>query len=353
MKSLELRIFRFDKELDYESYYKPYVYDNYENFLSLYDLLLQVQDDDIYFEFDKNENTFVKINGSFVPLATSLEELLQQHGLELVIEPLSLKRAYKDLLFDKGDFWEKFTFLAPFADEEDKELYGGLEHFYYASELLEFHSEFMGDALFYLAYKMIEKNPSKKEAILKILCDRKKGIFYHLKSPFDELESAVTWLQQEILNLNLFDKNLLSMRKEGGEKLKLGENLKCDFSNFNIGCYNFDLEDSLKSRLKARFINFDKAYKNNAYSLLKLNEELSYKMAADIVLDAYDSGCDFLLLENEEDFYLFDTCAKKLMQSCGCDFNDFYVLNFKEFELLTQNIKPDSLKNHALKVSLV
>ena len=57
MKKLELRIFRFDKELDYESYYKPYIYDNYENFLKLYDLLLQVQDDDIYFKFDENENS--------------------------------------------------------------------------------------------------------------------------------------------------------------------------------------------------------------------------------------------------------------------------------------------------------
>ncbi|WP_390242034.1 hypothetical protein, partial [Campylobacter coli] len=26
MKNLELRIFRFDKQKDYEAYYKPYVY---------------------------------------------------------------------------------------------------------------------------------------------------------------------------------------------------------------------------------------------------------------------------------------------------------------------------------------
>ncbi len=43
MKNLELRIFRFDKQKDYEAYYKPYVYNNYENFATLYDLLLQVQ----------------------------------------------------------------------------------------------------------------------------------------------------------------------------------------------------------------------------------------------------------------------------------------------------------------------
>ncbi len=32
MKKLELRIFRFDKTKDYEAYYKPYIYDNYEKF---------------------------------------------------------------------------------------------------------------------------------------------------------------------------------------------------------------------------------------------------------------------------------------------------------------------------------
>lgn len=35
MKNLELRIFRFDKQKDYEAYYKPYVYNNYENFATL------------------------------------------------------------------------------------------------------------------------------------------------------------------------------------------------------------------------------------------------------------------------------------------------------------------------------
>ncbi|EIA6247744.1 hypothetical protein K7P20_001201, partial [Campylobacter coli] len=55
MKNLELRIFRFDKQKDYEAYYKPYVYNNYENFATLYDLLLQVQNDDIYFDFEKND----------------------------------------------------------------------------------------------------------------------------------------------------------------------------------------------------------------------------------------------------------------------------------------------------------
>ncbi|HEC1284638.1 TPA: hypothetical protein RY080_001400, partial [Campylobacter upsaliensis] len=102
-----------------------------------------------------------------------------------------------------------------------------------------------------------------------------------------------------------------------------------------------------------RFIAFEKAYQNNGFSLLKLNEDLTYKMASEVILDAYDSGADFLLVNNADDFFLFDTCAKKLMQSCGREFDDFYVLSLKEFELLTQGTKPESLKNHSLKVDLI
>lgn len=46
--------------------------------------------------------------------------------------------------------------------------------------------------------------------------------------------------------------------------------------------------------------------------MLNLNPTLSYKIAADIVLDAYDSGADFMVVKEEKDFYLFDTCAKNL-----------------------------------------
>ena len=151
----------------------------------------------------------------------------------------------------------------------------------------------------------------------------------------------------------MFEQNLLCFKKENEDLPNFKENLKYNFSNFNIACYNFDLDDSLKAKLKAHFIAFEKAYQNNGYTLLKLNEDLSYKMASEIILDAYDSGSDFLLVNNEDDFYLFDTCAKKLMQNYGREFDDFYVLSLKEFELLTQGIKPQSLKNHSLKVDLI
>ncbi|EPB0294130.1 DUF5644 domain-containing protein [Campylobacter jejuni] len=357
MKKLELRIFRFDKTKDYEAYYKPYIYDNYENFASFYDLLLQVQDDDIYFDFDKDENTYIVVNKQIIPLFTPLEKIAKEFDFSLCIEPLSTKRAIKDLIIDKNDFLDKYKYLEKFGNEEDKKLYAKYDYLYYASEILDYLPEYMGDGVFYLASKMIEKYPEKKIEILKTLADKEKGIFYHLESKNEILETTIKNLQNEILNLGLFDKNILhfDLPKTNAfdNEIKELKEIKHNFKDFNIAFYGFNACDTLKSKLKAKFISYENSIKNNGFSLLNLNPTLSYKIAADIVLDAYDSGADFMVVKEEKDFYLFDTCAKKLMQTSGREFEDFYILSRFEFLALIEGIQAPSLKNHTLKVSLI
>ncbi|EDG2024694.1 hypothetical protein GCJ65_06740, partial [Campylobacter coli] len=209
MKNLELRIFRFDKQKDYEAYYKPYVYNNYENFATLYDLLLQVQNDDIYFDFEKNDKSYIVVNKEFLPLNTPLDILVKKYDFNLIIEPLSTKRSVKDLIINKDDFLEKFKYLAPFANEEDKKLYEKYDYLYYSSEILDFLPEYMGDAVFYLTSKMIEKYPDKKIKILKTICDTQKGIFYHLTSKNEDLENTIKNLQKEIIDLKLINEAAL------------------------------------------------------------------------------------------------------------------------------------------------
>ncbi|EAO7179258.1 hypothetical protein FEO64_05670, partial [Campylobacter jejuni] len=275
----------------------------------------------------------------------------------LCIEPLSTKRAIKDLIIDKNDFLDKYKYLEKFGDEEDKKLYAKYDYLYYASEILDYLPEYMGDGVFYLASKMIEKYPEKKIEILKTLADKEKGIFYHLESKNEILETTIKNLQNEILNLGLFDKNILHFdlpktNAFDNEIKELGE-IKYDFNDFNIACYGFKIKDDIKSKIKAHFISYENSDKNNGFSLLQLNPELSYKMAASILLDAYDSGADFMVANQAKDFYMFDTCSKKLMQSSGREFKDFYVLSYFEFLSLIQGIKNPSLQNHDLKVSLI
>ncbi|KAA6230866.1 hypothetical protein FMM58_04030 [Campylobacter sp. LR291e] len=354
MKELELRIFRFDKDKDYEAYYKPYVYKNYENFAMLYDLLLQIQDDDIYFSFDKNESSFVLVNKQAFSLSTPLSEILQLCGFELIIQPLSTKRAVYDLIIDKSDFLDKFKLIEELVSKEDKKLYEGLDYLYYTSEILEYLPEYLGDSFFYFVNEMIQKYPLKKRKFLSLIADKERGIFYHLSTKNENLEKIISNLQNEILKEGLFDKKLLKANLKDDEiKKNHLSSIKYDFKDFNIACYGFNPCENLRAKIKANFVDYDFKSKSSPYTLLNLNENLAYKIAANIILDAYDSGSDFLVVAKNNDFYLFDTCAKKLMNESGRDFDDFYVLTRAEFISLIGGEVSSSLKNHNLKVSLI
>ncbi|MCV3439881.1 hypothetical protein L8W50_02880 [Campylobacter lari] len=135
------------------------------------------------------------------------------------------------------------------------------------------------------------------------------------------------------------------------------EHIKHFFEQFNIGVYqgfsnaNFSLE--LAKILKANIIDFERKYKSCGYGFLNLNAELAFKSAAAAMLDAYDSGCDFLVVEDFYSFYMFDKCYKELQAISNRNFEDFYILSFAELANLALGIVPYTLKKHKLKVSLI
>ncbi len=135
------------------------------------------------------------------------------------------------------------------------------------------------------------------------------------------------------------------------------EHIKHYFDGFNISIYQglSQAQSSLQLAkiLRANIIDFERKYKTCGYSFLTLNPQLAYKMAAAIVLDAYDSGSDFLVVENFYALYMFDKCFKELQATSGRNFKDFYILTFSELANLTLGIIPHTLKKHSLKVSLV
>ncbi|AJC85923.1 HdrB C-terminal domain-containing protein [Campylobacter sp. RM16704] len=134
------------------------------------------------------------------------------------------------------------------------------------------------------------------------------------------------------------------------------ENIKYFFKDFNIGIYQgfSDAKHSLQltNILQAKIIDFERKHKSCGYNFLNLNTELAYKCAAAIILDAYDSGCDFLVVEDFYSFYMFDKCAKGLQAVSNRNFEDFYILTFAELANLALGIVPYTLKKHKLKVSL-
>lgn len=111
MKKLELRILDLIKPRIMRLIINLIFMIIMKNFASFYDLLLQVQDDDIYFDFDKDEDTYIVVNKQIIPLFTPLEKIAKEFDFSLCIEPLSTKRAIKDLIIDKNDFLDKYKYL--------------------------------------------------------------------------------------------------------------------------------------------------------------------------------------------------------------------------------------------------
>ncbi|MCR6570497.1 DUF5644 domain-containing protein [Campylobacter insulaenigrae] len=173
-----LRIFRFDKNSDYLAYYKPYVYES-NDFQSIYDLLLQIKKDDIYFDFENNSESCIKVNQIAIRQRRNLKNIIDEFGTELIIEPLDTKRAIKDLIIDKSDFYEKFKLFEGLVDTHDIELYKQYDFLYYTSETREFLPQYLGGSFFIFAYKMLLKYPEKTPHFLKLVADEEKGIYYH------------------------------------------------------------------------------------------------------------------------------------------------------------------------------
>ena len=74
---------------------------------------------------------------------------------------------------------------------------------------------------------------------------------------------------------------------------------------------------------------------------------------SEIIFDAYDSGADFLLVDNEKAFEFFDGKSSEICAFFGRDLVGFYILKIDEFLALAKGEKPASLNNHKLKVTLV
>jgi succinate dehydrogenase / fumarate reductase iron-sulfur subunit len=116
----------------------------------------------------------IKVNGkSTLACKESMNDMVELFGNELVFEPLSKKRAVKDMIIDKADFWEKHDAITPYVvtevdehpesenlvspedaeklDEADLCIQCGACH--YACPVVEVNDEFFGPAAFAAAYR--------------------------------------------------------------------------------------------------------------------------------------------------------------------------------------------------------
>lgn len=80
-------------------------------------------------------------------------------------------------------------------------------------------------------------------------------------------------------------------------------------------CSGFEILDLNADKSKKMANNFLSKTLTRAFVLSELNQDMAYEMAGDILFETYDSGCDFLVVNDIRAFYLFDNFQKNIAKT--------------------------------------
>jgi len=128
IKKATFKVFRFNKEKDYLPYYETYEMEVGKDELVL-DILNRIKwEHDGSFSYRRScrhgicGSCAIKVNKK--PVLSCKErvfDLIEIFGNELVFEPQDEKRAIKDMVIDKTNFWEKYNSVKPYLIAEIEE----------------------------------------------------------------------------------------------------------------------------------------------------------------------------------------------------------------------------------------
>jgi hypothetical protein len=390
---LDTRTFFFDADTDFLAYYKNHQIKIDES-KKVKDLLSKIQALEPIFEFKKSALQLV-INGVSVKGTLEIKKAVELFGTSWVIDPISTFRAVKHLVIDDSDFIAKHAVLEEFADEEDFEFYKTLSSDYYASDSLKHNQDYYGDSMFIYAHYLIEKYPAKKVDILRAI-DTPDGIWLYEKEcnqyPYNDNASKIDALKAAFPPRGIkgySDESMAYYTKAedvlvshfGVEKdedcaletivdnitiEKIQAEVKHPFENFTVAFYagNFECEHlaEVKSEAKkvleaigAKVIEFGNCDTADGFDIVSYNDTIAYKKAANIVLDAFDSGAEILVVDNQETHFMLDQCVKEAQKVIGRDITT-PVLNISQMVALAVGITDADkigLSSHKIKPTFI
>lgn len=177
---ITFNVFRFNAETDYLPHYKKIEMEVTSEEVVL-DILNRIKwEHDGSFSYRRSCRhgicgaCAIKVNGKGVLACKErMNDMIELFGTEMTIEPLSIKRAVKDMIIDKADFWEKHDQVKPYVIDEIDEhpesenlvtpqeeaqlmdadycIQCGLCH--YSCPSLENNEQYIGPAAFAAAYR--------------------------------------------------------------------------------------------------------------------------------------------------------------------------------------------------------
>lgn len=179
-QKVNFKVFRFNADEDYLPYYDTFEMDVTSEEVVL-DILNRIKWDlDGSFSYRRSCRhgicgaCAIQVNGrATLACKERMNDMIELFGTELVLEPQSIKRAIKDMIIDKTDFWEKHAAVQPYLIS-DVEEHPENEHLvtpqevealqdadlciqcgacHYACPVVEINDDFFGPAAFAKAYR--------------------------------------------------------------------------------------------------------------------------------------------------------------------------------------------------------
>ncbi len=352
---LEISLFRFDKNSDYLPYYtKHFLILKGEK--TLLDILKRLNKEE-NFGFNDSPDFELVVNKKYLQASALVVDLIEKFGNEFVIEPISIVRAYKDLLISEDDFIDKFELLEEFCTSLDKEFYLKQKLYYYASISLNYNKNYIGDAIFLLANRLINESPNKKDEILNKI--KKQGSLASLHTNLESrvydfdlnIEKNIIKLYEELEFYKDFNEKIIDFKDQ-----EIDLDIKYDFHNFNIAYFNKSSKfDIFLEKLNANFLNFEEFSFDLNLNNFHINPKLTYFIASQIILSAYDGGADFLLVFDNKDFFIFNNKIKEIEKISNREI-PLPVIHISELLLLScgdfEKAKI-SFKNHKINPKIV
>jgi len=356
--TIKAKAFFFNAKTDYLAYYKHFTL-NLAPEAQAKDILIAIKAQNEDFSYPES-NLIFKINDLMVEGDTPLSTIVEKLGTQLHIKPANSYRANNGLIINDDDFMKSYALLAPYATESDEAYYKTLYALHYASETEKFDHTYIGDAILVLAHKMISEGSIHKEAILDAITSVNSGLLdceyennlFATQDHGTSIEALKEMLQHDDdAHPSLLDmlKTRFGKKKEIEEKIVLQKpRVDVDVEKLeekHIAYYAGTVTDNAVNISKyitglgTKEVHFSRKHKRSGLSILKDNQTLALQKAGAILLDAYDSGAEVLVIEDGSCFDMFQKHFKEIENTLGRKIQNLDLITAKGFILQAQAIK--------------
>jgi hypothetical protein len=346
-QKLEIRAFFFNAKTDYLPYYKNFSI-VVEDDATAKDLLAMIEEKNENFSYPK-QKLLMKINGLVVEAKQSVSSLVERFGTYFQIDPVNSYRSNDGLKINDSDFMQSFEILAPYASEDDLTYYKTLYALHYASETEKFDRDYIGDAILVLGHKMIKEGSEHAEEILQALTSAHSGLFdceyennlFNAEDHTDainELKAMAKPPQAPCFIEKLAAR--FGMKKDEAAKTSPSnksvtiKNIEDKQIAYYAGARSKEKESisQLIKEIGAHEISFSRSTKLSGLGILEDNRKLALKKAGATLLDAFDSGAEVLVVEEQDILDMFRENFSEIQKVMGREILGLELISVEDFK---------------------